>query len=33
MIYFRADANETLASGHIMRCITIALNLFKRGMW
>ena len=31
MIYFRADANDTLASGHIMRCITIALEFVKEG--
>ena len=31
MIYFRADANETLASGHIMRCITIALEFVQEG--
>lgn len=30
MIYFRADANEVIASGHIMRCITIALEFVKQ---
>lgn len=24
MIVFRADANETAATGHLMRCMTIA---------
>lgn len=30
MIYFRADANAEIASGHVMRCITIALECKKR---
>lgn len=31
MIGIRADANEAVATGHIMRCITIAKELRKRG--
>lgn len=31
MIGIRADANETVATGHIMRCITIAYQLKSRG--
>ena len=31
MIGIRADANEVVATGHIMRCITIAKQLKKRG--
>lgn len=31
MIGIRADANEVVATGHIMRCITIAKELQKRG--
>ncbi len=31
MIGIRADANETVATGHIMRCITIAKQLKKLG--
>ena len=31
MIGIRADANEVVATGHIMRCITIARELQKRG--
>lgn len=31
MVGIRADANETVATGHIMRCITIAHQLKKRG--
>lgn len=31
MIGIRADANEVIATGHIMRCITIAKQLKKRG--
>ena len=31
MIGIRADANDVVATGHIMRCITIAKELQKRG--
>ncbi len=31
MIFFRADSNETIASGHIMRCISIATFLKNKG--
>lgn len=31
MIGFRADANDIVATGHMMRCITIARQLKKRG--
>lgn len=31
IIGVRADANDTVATGHIMRCITIAKELKKRG--
>ena len=31
MIYFRADGNERIASGHIVRCLTLAQRLCKRG--
>ena len=31
MIAIRADANEIIATGHIMRCITIAKSLQKKG--
>lgn len=31
VIGIRADANETVATGHIMRCITIAEQIKKRG--
>lgn len=31
LIGIRADANETVAMGHIMRCITIARELIKMG--
>lgn len=32
VVGIRADANKTVAMGHIMRCITIAGELKKRGM-
>lgn len=31
MIGFRVDANEVIATGHLMRCISIALECKKRG--
>lgn len=31
MIGFRVDANEVIATGHLMRCIAIALACIKRG--
>lgn len=31
VIGIRADANATIATGHIMRCITIAKQLWKKG--
>ena len=31
MIIFRVDANETIATGHLVRCISIAVELIKRG--
>lgn len=31
MIIFRVDANETIATGHLVRCISIATELIKRG--
>ncbi len=31
MIVFRADANEYIASGHVMRCLSIADALFSLG--
>lgn len=31
MIWIRADANETIGTGHIMRCISIACALRQRG--
>ena len=31
MIGFRVDANEIVATGHLMRCITIAMECRKRG--
>ena len=31
IIYFRTDANDTIATGHVMRCLTIADVLKKRG--
>lgn len=32
MFYIRADANEQIATGHIMRCMSIATELKKRGV-
>lgn len=31
MIGFRVDANEQIATGHLVRCISIATELIKRG--
>ena len=31
MIGIRVDANEIVASGHILRCITIAKEIEKHG--
>lgn len=31
MIGFRVDANETIATGHLMRCISIAIQIRKQG--
>ena len=31
MIYIRADANENIGAGHIMRCLSIAAALHKKG--
>ena len=31
MIFFRVDSNNMIASGHIMRCITIAKEVIRRG--
>lgn len=31
MIFFRADANEQIATGHVMRCVTIAKELIEMG--
>lgn len=31
MIIFRVDANETIATGHLVRCISIATECIKRG--
>lgn len=31
MIFFRADSNLTIASGHIMRCIAIATKFIEKG--
>lgn len=30
-IYIRVDGNETIATGHVMRCLSIAVQLKKRG--
>lgn len=31
MVYFRTDANKVVATGHVMRCITIADEIIKLG--
>ena len=31
MIFFRTDANEEIATGHVMRCMTVGEELIKRG--
>ncbi len=31
MIYIRTDANEVIATGHVMRCMTIADNIVENG--
>lgn len=31
VVYIRADANPTVATGHVMRCLTIAERLHKQG--
>lgn len=31
MIFIRTDANEEIATGHVMRCMTIGKELIKRG--
>lgn len=31
VIFFRADANEQIATGHVMRCATIAKELIEKG--
>ena len=32
IIYFRTDANDIIATGHVMRCLTIADSFVKRGI-
>ena len=31
LVYIRTDGNETIATGHLMRCLSIARALKKRG--
>lgn len=31
LVYIRTDGNETIATGHLMRCLTIARALLRRG--
>lgn len=31
MIYIRADANEIIGTGHVMRCLSIAEESRRRG--
>ena len=31
MIYIRTDANDTIATGHVMRCLTVAEQLKVAG--
>ena len=31
MVYIRTDANEKIATGHVMRCLTIAEEIIQLG--